>query len=489
MNQPPVLLWFRRDLRLSDNPALAAALREASSVIPVFIWDEADSGTWPCGAASKVWLAESLKSLQTALRQRQSNLIIRSGKTRDVLASLAQETGARVIHCNARYEPWAQTQQSQLQSQLANENLQLHVHTGSYLLWEPAALSTGAGNPYQVYTPFLKRCLAQLPDLPPVSASNTPNEIDAFSSANSTTATPVSWPTSIEIGDLGLLPKIPWDQTMRRVWQPGELGAQKRLQQFTSDALASYADGRDRPSVEGTSRLSPSLHFGEITPRQIWNAVSEHSKSTGVTTYLKEIVWREFAYHVLHHFPHLPERCLKPQFEQLAWQSRPQCFEAWTQGQTGYPIVDAGMRQLWQTGWMHNRVRMIVGSFLTKHLLLPWQDGERWFWDTLVDADLAANSFNWQWIAGCGADASPFFRIFNPVLQGEKFDPDGLYIHQWVPELSNVPAKWIHQPWNAPPLELHRAGIILGKTYPHPIVDHNEARYKALAAYQQIKKI
>ena len=300
--------------------------------------------------------------------------------------------------------------------------------------------------------------------------------------------------TGVALSELGLLPTIPWDGGLQATWIPGEAGAQARLETLVAGPLKAYHDLRNLPDKPGTSMLSPHLRFGEISPRQVWHRVQialqqgEIPSGTDSVTFLNEIGWREFAYHLLYHFPQTVDTPLNPAFEAFPWRHDPTGLKAWQKGLTGYPIVDAGMRQLWHTGWMHNRVRMIVASFLTKDLILPWQQGANWFWDTLVDADLASNTLGWQWAAGSGADAAPYFRIFNPITQGEKFDPDGHYVRRWVPELAAMPAKWIHKPWEAPAEVLSSARVRLGENYPGPMVDHAQARLAALAAYKEISK-
>ncbi|MDX1440618.1 MAG: deoxyribodipyrimidine photo-lyase, partial [Rubricoccaceae bacterium] len=350
------------------------------------------------------------------------------------------------------------------------------------LLHNPDEIKTGAGDPYQVFTPFWRKLKATVEISVPLKS---PARIVA----------PDTWPDSLEVEDLDLTPiaqdGVDWATSMRSYWMPTEVTAQNQLDAFVDELLSRYSEDRNRPDIYGSSSLSPYLHHGLLSPRQVWDRVKTYTEETGqeksAEVYLSEIGWREFAYHVLWHFPDLPEKPLKEKFESFDWARDSETFHRWQKGLTGYPIVDAGMRQLWALGWMHNRVRMIVGSFLTKHLLVPWQDGEKWFWDTLVDADLANNAMNWQWVAGCGPDAQPFFRIFNPITQGERYDPNGDYVRKWVPELRDVPTSCIHKPWEAPESLLASSGVILGESYPKPVVDHKEARQRALKAYERIK--
>ncbi|NBC32302.1 MAG: deoxyribodipyrimidine photo-lyase [Alphaproteobacteria bacterium] len=476
-----VILWFRQDLRIADNPALDAALQSRKRIIPLFILDDDSDGMRRLGAASRWWLHGGLAALAKSLEKCGSRLILRRGPADAVIDALLDETGATAIVWNRCYEPEAIARDRALKSRLKERGIAACSHQAA-LLFEPWTVKTQNGEPYRVYTPFWKACKAKADIAPPLPA---PESLPA----------PAAWPTSETLEDWHLRPTQPdWAGGLRETWRPGEHGAQERLAAFLEEGLGTYADRRNRPDIAGTSRLSPHLHWGEIGPRQIWAAV-EARRAAGdlagrekqAETFLKEVVWREFSYHLLYHFPTLPESPLNPRFAAFPWGEDEKALAAWQAGRTGYPIVDAGMRQLWHTGWLHNRVRMIVASFLVKDLMLPWQAGEAWFWDTLVDADLANNAASWQWVAGCGADAAPYFRIFNPVLQGEKFDPDGTYVRHWVPELAGLPATDIHKPWTLPADRLDKAGIRLGETYPAPIVDHHAARHRALAAFETIK--
>ena len=475
------LLWFRQDFRLQDNPALAAALARGGSVVPVFILDDATEADWVPGGASRWWLHHSLAALDTALRTRGSRLVIARGETGEILRRLAKQTGARAVHWNRRYEPAVIERDRALKASLLAEGMEVKSFNAA-LLFEPHTVQNKAGRPFQVFTPYWRHCQT-LPVEEPVKLK-----------AGALPA-PTDWPESLPIEDLALLPKLGWAGGLAAQWEPGEEAAQKRLRKFVSQAATAYAEQRDIPALDGTSSLSAHLHFGEIGPRQIWSAVRALSKdsgvfpaSRGVQVFLSEVGWREFAHHLLFHFPQTPRQPLRAEFVRFPWIQDTGQLQAWQHGRTGYPIVDAGMRQLWQTGWMHNRVRMIVASFLVKHLRISWQEGAAWFWDTLVDADLAANTLGWQWAAGCGADAAPYFRIFNPILQGKKFDPEGVYVRRWVPELSRLPNDSLHEPWAALPITLASAGVHLGRDYPAPVVDHPKARAAALSALASLRK-
>lgn len=479
MRTSPTLVWLRRDLRLTDNPALHAALKRGGPVIPVYIWAPEEEISWAPGSASRWWLHQSLVALDAQLRSKGSRLVIRQGRSLSVLLDLVQAAGAEAVVWNRRYEPTTRARDAQVKASLQEQGVGVESFNAG-LLFEPWTVANKAGNPFQVFTPFWKTCLAL--SEPPLPLSS-PDEIPS----------PKRWPTTLSVQELSLEPQIDWAVGMREVWKPGEHGATEQLQHFLEAAAFTYARTRDRPDIPGASRLSPHLHFGEISPRQVWRAIRERgarrhaAAKQQLEAYLRQLGWREFAYHLLYHFPHTTEQPLRQEFAAFPWREDRQQLKAWRHGRTGYPFVDAGMRELWATGWMHNRARMAAASFLVKHLLLPWQEGAKWFWDTLVDADLANNTLGWQWVAGCGADAAPYFRIFNPVSQGEQFDPHGDYVRRWVPELAHLPAAWIHKPWDAPASVLKKAGVELGHSYPLPIVGHTAARVRALNALNAMK--
>ncbi len=482
MSPAPILLWFRQDLRLADHRALAAAIAAGRPVIPVYVLDDETPGLWKMGGASRWWLHNSLEALASDLEGLGSRLIFKRGSSRDLIIELMEETGADSVYVSRSYEPWARALEEDLAENLESRGWTLHRFQGA-LLFEPETPKTKAGDPFRVFTPFYKACLSLGAPKPPLPRPK------------SSLSAPADWPGSEGLDDWGLLPRSPdWTGGLREAWQPGEAGAEARLSAFLDEAMTGYSEKRDRPDQLGTSRLSPHLHFGEISPHRCWQAVENRlaaggggKDANGSRSFLRELVWREFSYHLLFHWPDLPTKAFRPEFEEFPWDKDEAAIRAWQRGLTGYPIVDAGMRELWETGWMHNRVRMITASFLIKDLLIPWQVGEKWFWDTLVDADLASNSASWQWVAGSGADAAPYFRVFNPVLQGRKFDPKGDYVRRYVPELAKLDARHLHAPWEAPAEALKAAGITLGDTYPKPIVDHGHARQRALQAYQTIK--
>ncbi|NEX18184.1 MAG: deoxyribodipyrimidine photolyase [Halochromatium sp.] len=477
------ILWLRRDLRLSDNPALTAALAQSERLIPVYIHAPDEEPPWQPGPASRWWLHQSLSALDQRLRELGSALLIRRGESLDVLRQLILETGATTVHWNRCYEPAMIARDSRIKQALRAEGIRCNSQNAA-LLSEPWELKTGAGEPYRVFTPYWRRLkveLAKLDDLADLdNRSTTPDALQPL-------PTPLE---TLRLEALELRPQIPWDQGLQANWQPGEAGARAELERFLSGPIGPYHEARDWPSERGTSRLSPHLHFGEISPRQILAAIRGRGIAAEVAEpFERELGWREFSYQLLYHFPHTPSEPLNPRFAQFPWRGgdTEPLLIAWQRGRTGIPIVDAGMRELWHSGWMHNRVRMIVASLLTKNLRLPWQEGARWFWDTLVDADLANNTQGWQWSAGCGADAAPYFRIFNPVLQGERFDAKGQYVRRWCPELARLPDQFIHQPWQAPASLLAQCVIRLGHDYPAPIVDLKQTRAEALAAYDQVK--
>jgi deoxyribodipyrimidine photo-lyase len=469
-------VWFRRDLRLADHPALVQAIARGGPVIPVFLWAPDEEAPWAPGGAARWWLHHSLEALSASLTARGSHLILRkTDNSLSELRRLVAETGAGAVLWNRLYDPQLISRDKAIKAALRADGLDVESGSGA-LLFEPPAVKTQSGGPFQVFTPFWKHCLT-LGDPPlPLEA---PRHLPV----------PAAWPASQTLSSLDLLPRIGWDAAFSQHWTPGESGAWSALERFLEGPINQYDARRDRPDIVGTSRLSPHLHWGEITARQIWHASQPQiadptPAGRSARKFLAEVGWREFAHHLLFHFPRTPEQPLRADFEKFPWVQNANHLTAWQRGRTGYPIVDAGMRELWTTGWMHNRVRMVVGSFLVKHLRIHWIEGARWFWDTLVDADLASNTLGWQWAAGCGADAAPYFRVFNPILQGDKFDPRGTYVRRWVPELEKVPAKLLNQPWELPLDDRAHLGI----DYPDPIVDHREARAAALAAFEAIKR-
>lgn len=436
------------------------------------VLDDGAAGAWAHGAAQRWWLHHSLAALSAGLAGRGAALHLARGAAAQVIPALAEAIGATEVHAGRLYEPWARRRDEDVAGALERAGRKLILHT-STLLHEPHRIRTGQDKPYSVYTPFSRAVFALGEPPPPLPA---PTRLVLAAGA----------PEGMALDALGLMPARDWWREFPARWAPGEDGAHARLAAFAEQAIRGYDDARNLPGTDGTSSLSPHLRFGEVSPRQVWHAARDAGVK-GDATFLKEILWREFSYHLLWHRPQLPEAPLQAGFAAFPWQPDEKLLRAWQRGRTGYPIVDAGMRQLWRTGWMHNRVRMIVGSLLVKHLLQPWQAGAAWFWDTLLDGDLASNSASWQWVAGCGADASPYFRVFNPTLQGEKFDADGAYVRRWVPELARLPDKFLHKPWDAPELVLRGAGVRLGQDYPRPIMNHAEGRARALAAYASLR--
>jgi deoxyribodipyrimidine photo-lyase type I len=463
------LVWFRNDLRLADNPALAAGL-ESGSIVPIFVLDPA--AKW--GGASLWWLHHSLASLARDCAARGAKLVLRRGDSAAIIAELAATLGAEAVHAGRAHEPWLRHVDRAAAEELAKRDIAFHRHR-SALMFGGEQIVNKTGGVYGVYTPFSRACFEAFSARPAIAP---PQRIESIADV-----------ASDALDDWQLLPTRPdWSGGLAETWQPGEAGAHERLSAFLDADLDEYDRQRNLPGRSGTSMLSPHLHWGEIAIDAVWRATeaARTTRAEGRTTFLKELVWREFAAYLLWHNQDLDTVPMKAQFAAMPWRDAPGELHAWQRGRTGIPIVDAGMRQLWQTGWMHNRLRMITASFLVKHLLIPWQTGEAWFWDCLVDADAASNAASWQWVAGCGADAAPYFRIFNPVLQGLKFDPDGAYVRRFVPELANLPDEVIHAPWDAPQHVLRGAGVILGRTYPEPIVDLASGRDRALAALKEI---
>lgn len=472
MRSSPVIVWFRNDLRIADNPALTAAAATGAPVVALYVLDDAAPDLWRRGAASRWWLHHSLQSLSETLQQLGIQLVLRQGRAEFLIEDLAVKIGATKIYWNRLYEPWAMERDSLIKTQLRNQNIEAQSFNAS-LLFEPSHLRNKQGEVFKVFTPFWRACLAAAAPQSPLAA---PKKLNSFSGVESDV-----------LSQWTLTPRRPdWAKAFSASWEVGEAAALNKLKLFLSKKIISYKIDRDFMAKEGVSRLSPHLHFGEISPRQIWFLTQKKIPNSS-EAFLREIGWREFCYHLLVANPQMPCQPLDRKFGRFAWREDVVGLEAWQRGQTGYPIIDAAMRELWVTGYMHNRARMVAASFLVKHLLVPWQEGARWFWDTLVDADLANNSGGWQWVSGCGADAAPYFRVFNPVIQGEKFDPEGAYVRKYVPEVSKLPKRFIHRPWEAPSEVLQAADVVLGKTYPHPIVDHVFARQRALKAYENLR--
>lgn len=477
----PSIVWFRNDLRLADNPALIHAAAGDAPVLCVYVLD-GSSAVRANGGAARWWLAGSLRSLKADLQRLGADLVILRGDPASVITELARTTDAKAVYWNRRYAKSETDIDASIKTRLTTAGVEARSFN-AHLLNEPWTITSKTGAPLKVFTPYWRAVLAKGSPAAPVPG---PGRINGYTGV---------LPDSLPLDSLGLEPTSPdWAGGMRAEWTRGESGAQARLERFLDQGMAGYGEARNRPDLPSTSKLSPHLRFGEISIRQCWHAAvqahaSGQSKASeaDLETFLKELVWREFSYHLLHHNPNLAEANYSPRFDSFPWRDDAASLKAWQRGMTGYPIVDAGMRELYATGWMHNRVRMIVGSFLVKHLLTDWRRGEEWFWDTLVDADPASNAASWQWVAGSGADAAPYFRIFNPILQGEKFDPQGAYVRKWVPELASLPNSVIHQPWTAPTLILGGAGVQLGKNYPRPVVAHDMARDRALGAFKSLK--
>ena len=466
------ILWFRRNLRLIDNAALLEAVASGKRILPLFVHDDL-----PLGGASRWWLHHSLAALDGKIRSRDGALVLRRGDPADVIDEIVEATGATAVYCNRRFEPAAREQESRVASRLGSRAVLDIADDG--LLRRPNEVATQTGGNYKVFTPYYKACVA----LGEPAAPRAVPEALKFVPPSDDSDVLESW---------SLLPTSPdWAAGLRDTWGPGETGAIERLDAM-AEAISGYADGRDRPDRDATSRLSPHLHFGEISPRQVWHGVMHTARQRGLEDaaepFIRQLYWRDFSTYLLFHYPSLATKPLREEYGRFPWRDDIAALERWQKGRTGYPIVDAGMRQLWHTGWMHNRVRMIVASLLVKHLLIPWQRGAEWFMDTLVDADMANNSAGWQWVAGSGSDAAPYFRVFNPISQGQKFDPDGEYVRRWVPELRELPKQYVHEPWTADSATLTSSGIALDADYPSPIVEHKLGRERALAAYKAMRE-
>ena len=465
-----VIVWFRNDLRLSDNPALVKAVH-TGNVLPIYIYDDANPKEAQPGSASRVWLHHSLKSLNKSLDNR---LAFFKGDPLDLIPKLVAQYQISHVFWNRQYEPWAIARDKLVKKCLKESKLNVESHNGS-LLWEPWNINKADGTPYRVFTPFyLKGCLSSTEPRKPIPEPKNIKYIE-HQERNA-------------LDEIGLLPQTPWHKSLLSHWKIGEKGAQKRLQNFIDNGISRYKEGRNFPSKPYVSYISPHLHFGEISPNQAWHKARDLPADSNVDHFCSELGWREFSHNLLFHNPELPKKNLQTKFDNFPWSTNRKLLKAWQRGLTGVPFVDAGMRQLWTTGTMHNRVRMVVGSFLVKNLLLDWRHGERWFWDCLFDADLANNSAGWQWVAGCGSDAAPYFRIFNPVTQGQKFDGAGTFIRQYIPEISNLPDKYLCNPWEAPNDILNEANIELGVTYPKPIIDLSSSRSLALEAFASTKE-
>ena len=473
-NEDIIIFWFRQDLRIVDNPGLSKSLK-SDKVLPIYILDDTNSNDFAMGAASRWWLHNSLRELNKNL---DNKLSLYKGDPSEILESLSFRFNIKGIYWNRCYEPWRIERDKKIKSKFIEKDIIVETFN-SALLWEPWEILKSDNTPYKVFTPYYRKgCLMSEAPRKPLSA---PNLNTLFEDKQNI----------LQLDDLNLLPRIKWYEEMEKLWEPGEKGAHKKLESFLSDGLAGYKEGRNFPSKKNVSQLSAHMHFGEISPNQVWHRAKLKKDLPRIEKdldhFLSELGWREFSYNLLFHFPELPRENLQKKFDNFPWIDNEILFDKWKKGLTGYPIVDAGMRELWQTGYMHNRVRMIVGSFLVKNLLLHWHKGEEWFWDCLIDADLASNSASWQWVAGSGADAAPYFRIFNPILQGKRFDPDGSYIKKFIPELEQLPSKYLFSPWEAPIEVLSEANIELGSDYPEPIVDLIKSRDRALEAFSTIR--
>ena len=485
MKMNPAIVWFRNDLRVADNPALHAAAASRRPLVCLYIHDEKTPGLRSPGGAARWWLHGSLRALDQALAKQGGRLTMMRGAPTHILPRLAAKVAAEAVYWNRRYDEPGRTVDLALESTLEQRDIAVITSNG-HLLHEPWTLKNTSGQPFRVFSAYWRAAVKQGAPEAPLPH---PRKLHLHPLPKR-----LGLEEIVQLASLGLEPHTPdWASGLRQTWIPDESAARARLKRFLESALRNYPTDRDRPDRHGTSRLSPYLTFGNLSVRQVWHtaltAVRSRSSSANprqLQKFFVELGWREFNYHILHHHPDLAKRNFQPRFDSVRWRVDRRALRAWQCGLTGYPIVDAGMRELWTTGWMHNRVRMVTASFLIKHLLIDWRQGEQWFWDTLVDADPANNAANWQWVAGTGADAAPYFRIFNPILQGEKFDPNGDYVRRWVPELARLPSRIIHKPWTAKAEQLAAAGVRLGQTYPHPIVDHDRARQRALMAFKPL---
>ncbi len=466
------VVWFRKDLRLNDNPALARALTSGKKIIPIFVWDKEEGGDWKAGSASRLWLHHALNSLSESIGKLGGRLILAKGKPAQILPSIARETQAEEVLYGRVYDPGGLATQQAVEDALETAGIRSESFNAS-LLNEPWEIKNLSERPFQVFTPYWKKARSGIHRKPEFYQ---PEKL-SFADANG---------SSLKTDSLELVPDHPWTEKVARHWEISESAGMALIERTATQIAGTYSTLRDLPGQDGTSRLAPYLAWGLVSPRQVCQAILQvHPEGDDASSqvYLSEIGWREFSYHLLYHFPSIPNEPLRPKYANFPWLSDSKALQKWQSGQTGYPMVDAGMRQLYETGWMHNRVRMVVASFLVKHLLISWKEGARWFWDNLVDADLASNTQGWQWAAGCGADAAPYFRIFNPITQGEKFDPQGKYARHWIPELGKIPDSLIFRPWEAPP------ELLSGPAdhYPSPCVNHPEARARALGALSTLK--
>lgn len=471
------IMWFRQDLRVYDNPALVKATT-TGQILPIYILDDVNAQNWSMGAASRVWLHDSLKALNKALN---GHLKLFVGDASAIIDELITSHNIDAVYWNRCYEPWRIKRDSKIKAQLKARDIDIQTFNAS-LLWEPWTVLKSDDTPYKVFTPFYRNGCMKKPE--PRKPFDSPIEINYLIEENQSSG-------NFKIEELNLFDSQSWQVKIQQEWRVGELAAQQQLDKFCEDALSQYQQGRDFPALQATSKLSPHFHFGEISPHQLWhrmNLEKAQMKSDDADHFLREIAWREFSYYQLFHFPQLPDEVFNSKFKHFKWREDSESFRLWAKGQTGFPIIDAGMRELWQTGTMHNRVRMVVASFLIKNQLIHWHTGEHWFWDCLVDADLASNSASWQWCAGSGADAAPYFRIFNPVLQSQKFDPEGEYLTRYCPELASLPPKLRHAPWLAKPEALELANIKLGIDYPFPILDLKTTRQRALDSFKALRK-